>query len=119
MRKSVTTAIHRGVRTVTTTITLDSSDQGTVIATNQTLVAMRYLNPPTVRGAAIFELIDDAVPNAAPRAIYRADLNSSSWMYPQNNSATFRQLIADANIQFGNLTVSKCPGGASIEVDVS
>jgi hypothetical protein len=40
-------------------------------------------------------------------------------MYPQNNSAIFQQLIADANIQFGNLTVSKCPSGVTIEVDIS
>jgi hypothetical protein len=120
--KSVTNYVRdsRGVSRSVTTLTVTAADQGSVLATNRALTAMRYLTPPSSgRGVAMFELVDDAVPNAVPRTIYRLDLNSQMFAYPQNNSAIYQQLIDGQQIAFGNLTAARVPVGCTIEIDIS
>jgi hypothetical protein len=82
------------------------------------MTGLRYLYPPTIAGKAMFSLVDDSGAGV-PRQIYTLDLNAAPWAYPQKNSAIFQQLIADASIPFGNLTVSAAPLGCTMEIDVA
>jgi hypothetical protein len=74
---------------------------------------------PQSGGQIFFELVDDSIPNAVPKAIYRLDLNNQMFAYPQNNSTIHQELISNQSVTFGRLTASKVPGGVILEIDVT
>jgi hypothetical protein len=104
----------------TTTIAIDSTKAGQVVASGGTLVELRYLSAPDkgiIGPAGIFELTDSggAVPG---RPIWSCDLSTAMFPPSQTPSIFANQLIAGASIAFVDLMVARCPSGCKMEVDI-
>jgi hypothetical protein len=115
MKKTVSSNVDtRGRVRSTTTYVLTSADSGSTITTGGvTITGLRYMDAPTVRGPAIFRLIDDAT----TRAVYNVDLNAAPTFFPQNRSAIWQALLLDANVPVGGNLIAVIPQGATLELD--
>jgi hypothetical protein len=109
-----------------TTITIDSTSTGSVLASNGRLTGLRYLAAPDkALRSALFALVD----GSTGQTLYRIDLAASPWAVPLRPGPWFVGdpagpitwhnwgLIDGAAIPFGQLLCQACPSGAKLELD--
>jgi hypothetical protein len=104
-------------RTAVTTITITAADEGTTVANNKTLTAIRFTKPPSVYGDGRFELVDDGVAGYSTR-LYAVDVQPSSFPTKQDYAHSWPsyELLTDGSVDFVNLTVLHVPGEFELDV---
>jgi hypothetical protein len=102
---------------MTTTIRIDQTSRGAVIATGGTLRAIRIVTSPlpNVMGLeGLLSLVDSSV-GLVPRALFHVDVTTSGY----SPSAYFSsRLMTNGGTPFGTLVVAACPAGSEFEIDV-
>jgi hypothetical protein len=104
---------------MTTTIRIDQTSRGAVIANNGFLRGIRIITSPPASVVGhypeyLLSLVDTSWGNV-PRALFHCDIATSGY----SPSAYFsRELMTNGGTPFGNLTVAQCPTGASFDIDV-
>jgi hypothetical protein len=104
-----------------TTLAIDDSRVGQVLAQNRTLREIRYLRGPDKgRGTVgqFFRLDETGAGFAVPKALWACDMSVAMFVPNTPDSCFSAALVSNAAVKFIELTLGACPAGAKFEVDV-